>query len=209
MQNGSMAPEQSPQLSDRELLAQQGALQHEADEVWMDLDLEAFLSPFGQLVRVGSAALGLMVWRDLDITVVCDRLSLRAVTRVGAEIAMHPGVNKLVFRNDTGRWNTDPAYPDGLYLGMNYQSAQGNEWALDVWFVDEPEFQPDLQHLHTMPTMLDESTRLAILRIKAAWAVRPEYGRMVRSIDIYSAVLDGGVRDVDGFGNWLSARARL
>jgi len=39
----------------------------------------------------------------------------------------------------------------------------------------------------------------AILRIKEAWADRPEYGSIVRSFDIYSAVLDSGVRTPDGF----------
>jgi hypothetical protein len=46
--------------------------------------------------------------------------------------------------------------------------------------------------------------RLAVLRIKSQWASRPEYGRTVRSFDIYTAVLKDGVRDVDGFASWLS-----
>ncbi|HLH47385.1 MAG TPA: hypothetical protein VKV25_09510, partial [Acidimicrobiales bacterium] len=49
--------------------------------------------------------------------------------------------------------------------------------------------------------------RLAILRIKHAWAGRPEYGQSVRSFDVYSAVLDAGVRDPAGFDAWLAQRS--
>jgi hypothetical protein len=42
----------------------------EAATVRQDLGLDQRLSTLGAVVPVGSAALGLMVWRDLDLTVV-------------------------------------------------------------------------------------------------------------------------------------------
>ena len=56
-----------------ELLARQRALQTEAEHVRAQLDLARVLGAVGDPVLVGSAALGLMAWRDLDITVVCPR----------------------------------------------------------------------------------------------------------------------------------------
>jgi hypothetical protein len=42
----------------------------EAATIRQDLGLDQRLSTLGAVVPVGSAALGLMVWRDLDLTVV-------------------------------------------------------------------------------------------------------------------------------------------
>ena len=60
--------------SETELLDRQRALQMEADQVAQDLMLMELAQPLGNPVLVGSAALGLMVWRDLDVTVVCRGL---------------------------------------------------------------------------------------------------------------------------------------
>jgi hypothetical protein len=63
-----------------------------------------------------------------------------------------------------------------------------------------------LEHIQTLPSRLTAETRLAILRVKSVWASRPEYARVVRSFDIYTAVLDGGVRTPDEFAAWLAER---
>ena len=191
-----------------ELLDRQRALQVEAEQVARDIKLMELAKPLGDPILVGSAALGLMVWRDLDVTVVCPRLDIDAVVQVGSRLALHPRMREVVFRNDTGAWNTNtnPTYPDGLYLGLSYRSAGGDDWKSDIWFVDEPDRQPDLEHIKTLPSRLTGETRLAILRVKSAWASRPEYPSVVRSFDIYTAVLDGGVRSPDDFAAWLAQR---
>lgn len=59
---------------------------------------------------------------------------------------------------------------------------------------------------HGMIARLTPETRLAILWIKDVWHRRPEYRTSVTSMYLYTAVLDHGVRDPDGFGAWLSDR---
>lgn len=106
--------------SDHELLHLQTELQSEASRVQTEFDLTARLSRVGKPVRVGSAELGLMARRDLDITVTCARLDAEThaeIMRIGAELALQNQVQQVRFRNDTGQWNIDPLYPDGLYLG--------------------------------------------------------------------------------------------
>lgn len=189
-----------------ELLRQQDALQAEARSVEVDLRVEELLGPVGEVFRVGSAALGLMVWRDLDLTVVCTELAVEPVAAIGARLAEHPRVRRVEFRNDTGHWNTDPRYPDGLYLGVGYRSPTGIDWKLDIWFVDEPDRQPDPAHVRWIPEQLTPEIRAAILNIKSAWAPRPEYGESVKSFDIYTAVLKDGVRTREEFQAWLANR---
>jgi hypothetical protein len=103
-----------------DLLSEQRLLQKGADKIVDLLRLEALLSNVGRPIRVGSSAMGLMVRRDVDITVICDDLSLAdtraAFAQVGAKLmSMDRHVASVCFRNDTGAWNTDRAsYPDGL-----------------------------------------------------------------------------------------------
>jgi hypothetical protein len=135
-----------------ELLARQQALQAEAEQVRGQLDLDRVLGTVGKPVLVGSAALGLMAWRDIDTTVVCQSLEKGPVLAAAMELAAHRDVKTAQYRDDSGRWNLDPdEYPDGLYIGLRYHPADLAEWKLDVWFVDDPAQQPDLAHLRPAP----------------------------------------------------------
>jgi hypothetical protein len=191
-----------------DLLGRQDELQAEAAAVRDELGLDDLLPAAGTVVPVGSAALGLMVWRDLDLTVVCLTLDAPIIAWIGSELAKHDQVREVVFRNDTGEWNTNPAYPDGYFLGVKCKSSRGERWELDFWFIDEPDRQPDLAHVRSLPPRLTAETREAILLVKDAWAGRPEYGKSVSSFDIYTAVLDGDVRTPAQFDTWRSARAK-
>src|SRR4029077_8756692 len=123
-------------------------------------------------------------------------------------LAIHPRVRQVQFRNDTGAWNVDPAYPDGLYVGRDYRPTAEQTWKLDLWFLLEGTTQFDLEHIVSLPPRLTPETRLAILRIKDAWHRRPEYRSVVRSYDIYAAVLDHGVRTPDEFASPTGSRPR-
>src|SRR3954453_20224859 len=171
---GGWCDYQPVQIDD--LLRRQDDLQSEGAALRSDLPLDIHLSPHGVVMDVGSAALGLMVWRDLDLTVVCPTLNVGQVADTGARLARHERVREVRFRNDTGAWNTNAQYPDGLYLSLDCRDRAGNPWKVDIWFVDEPERQPDLAHARQLPHRLRPETRAAILVIKDAWARRPEYG---------------------------------
>lgn len=195
-----------------DLAQQQDLLRTESDAVAADLGLAELLEPAGEAVRVGSAALGLMVRRDLDVTVVCpvlDDAARALVAGIGARLAVHGRVREVRFRDDTGHWNTDPRYPDGLYLGVGYRSAAGREWTLDLWFVDEPDRQPDLAHLAELPPRLTDAHRATILALKHALAGRDNDGARVPSYDVYRAVLDEGVTTVGAFDAWRAREKGL
>jgi hypothetical protein len=97
--------------SETELLDRQRTLQMEAEQVARDIMLMELVQPLGDPVLVGSAALGLMVWRDLDVTVVCPRFDIDAVVQVG--LPRRPLPRPLVS------------------LGPR------DDWKSDIWFVDE------------------------------------------------------------------------
>ncbi|WP_200907978.1 hypothetical protein [Achromobacter sp. DMS1] len=62
------------------------------------LGLDRLPAAIGTPIRVGSSALGLMVRRDVDITVICEALDQKtqeAVVELGARISMHELVGDL------------------------------------------------------------------------------------------------------------------
>jgi hypothetical protein len=186
-----------------DLIEAQRRLQVEADAVVRDLELEELLEPIGQPIRVGSSAMGLMVRRDIDITVVCPRLdaqALAAFAGVGARLMQQPAVESVRFRNDTGTWNREPAkYPDGLYLNLSVRGRDGTMWTLDIWLVDQPERQPDLAHLKTLLPRITKDHRRAILAIKHVLSGRPDSGP---SALVYEAVVDNDVETIEQFDAW-------
>lgn len=174
-----------------------------ADELIRKLRLDDRLRTIGEPVLVGSAALGVMVARDIDLTVIVpdlDRRTSELIARLGADLSLCPGVHRVLLRDDTGRWNTDPAYPDGRYIGIGYE-----DWTLDIWFVDEPARQPDLCHLRTLLPRLTEANRAVIVEIKQSLVELPPPGGRVPSFRVYEAVLDHGVANRAEFDRWQSS----
>lgn len=187
-----------------QLLHAEAQLRAEANQVAAELGITALLSTVGNPVRTGSSALGLMVRRDIDTTVICEKLDVstqRRMAEVGATLASRPGMRQVVFRNDVGPLNADPAaYPDGLYLGLTYLGRDGVKWNFDIWAVDDPDRMPDLAHLRTLPPRLDDQSRATILSIKTYLAERE--ARVRPSSDVYRAVLDDGVGSTAEYDVW-------
>jgi hypothetical protein len=94
-----------------DIINRQAALQAEADAAVVDLALATELASFGEPVRVGSSAMGLMSKPDVDLTVICPKLDggvAQAVAQLGARLACHERVRQVTLRNDTGSWNSEP-----------------------------------------------------------------------------------------------------
>ncbi|HEV2514166.1 MAG TPA: hypothetical protein VGV07_02860 [Devosia sp.] len=196
-----------------DLLVSQARLQAEADALVAALDLTAELEKLGPVTRVGSSALGLMVRRDIDLTVSCSKLdaaTLAAFAELGARLMQRTDlVVGVRFRNDAGNWNAEPEkYPDGLYLGLTVRTAEGASWTFDIWLVDQPERQPDLAHLRTLLPRLTDESRRSILAIKHELAKGDGTEPRLPSALVYEAVMDHGVPDLAGFEAWYAGRAR-
>ena len=193
---------------DAELGRRQQALQAEARAVLADLGLLAALGAVGQPEIDGSYAYGLMVWRDVDVSVACARLEPGAVFATAAPLAANPRVQRLTFRNELGRFNTLPDEPEAVYWGIRYVTDAGEEWKLDVWFFPEGASWPSRRQLDTLPPRLTPETRAAILRLKERWHRHESYGKGVFSVDVYDAVLDHGVRTAAEFEQYLRERGK-
>jgi hypothetical protein len=187
--------------SDAELLERQAALQAEADIVLADMGIVRLLEPIGDVVRVGSSVLGLMVSRDIDLHVYCAAMDKVGVFEALRPLTVHPRVQRLRLSDWTGRFRISEL-PEGYSWGLRYYTDAGNVWKVDVWFFSRQDPRPAIEYDEAVRRRLTPETTTAILRIKQACHGHPQY----RGVGVYSAVLDRGVRTPDGFRTYLAER---
>ena len=80
----------------------------------------------------------------------------------------------------------------------------GRCWQVDVtlWLHDPHE---NVTRWHEeLRERITSEERLAVLRIKDHWHLRSAYPHQVSGLQIYAAVLDGGVRTPGQFAGWLA-----
>jgi hypothetical protein len=195
--------------SDDELLARQAALQAEAHAVLADLDLATLVADIGPLIPAGSVVSGLMCWRDLDLMLhVGADFAPRDVLGLMRRVVERPGVIGLRYSDERGpRAPTDQLRDERYHVPITV-ARDAESWRIDLtlWLHDPhlnlTEWHEDLRRRITA------EQRVAVLRIKDVWHRHPAYPDEIGGVDIYSAVLDDGVRGPDEFGTWLAARGR-
>ena len=190
-----------------ELLRRQEALQAEAQQLIVHLDLFTILSHAGKPEHIGSSVSGLMVWRDLDFNVLCPHRSLRTVFETMQPLLTNPRVIKLHYSNESeGHTPAELQGDERYYFVTYYETEAGHQWKIDIsfWLSEKPRTQ--LAHLEYLSQHLTEETRLAILWIKDIWQHLPEYPYEVSGTDMYDAVLEHGVRTPSQFKAYLLER---
>ena len=117
-----------------DLLETQRRLQGNVDVVVRSLHLNELLSKVGRVTRVGSSAMGLMVRRDIDITVACPKLdihALEAFSGIGARLMqMTESVAAVVFLKCTRMEGPMNACSAGSMCGLETSTLDSSaSWA--------------------------------------------------------------------------------
>ncbi len=205
-----MTKEQNMQESEEAelLLGRQAMLQNEAQTVVKELDLVRLLTKAGVARVHGSSVLGLMTWRDIDISVSSPRLGIERVYEVMIPLLTHPRVRQVRYLNESSTFNATGLLGDERYFFMVfYDSGAESDWKIDIsfWLAEGVRSEP----IHNMVEQkLTPETRLIILRIKNVWWKQSSYRQEVSSVDIYAAVLLHGVRTLDEFDQYLVERGK-
>ena len=180
-----------------DLLQREASRRRAAGEILGRLQVMERWSELGVPRLVGAAAYGLMVAPDIDIEIYCDAPTVDAGFAIVGQLASQPAIWKVRFSNELHR----PA--QGLYWQLRYRADDGEVWHIDMWLLAHDHPGPrSVDLVGPMKRALTEETRTAILRLKEALLNQSD----VHSIEIYEAVLDGGVRSVSDFRVWLSQR---
>ena len=191
-----------------QLLQRQDRLQNEAQALVRKLDLVRLLSSVGTVRVHGSSVLGLMTWRDIDLSVSSPGLSIERAYEVMLPLLTHPRVKQVRYLNESGTFNlTGLPHDERSFFMLLYDSGAESDWKIDIsfWLAEGARPEP----IHTMVEQkLTPETRLAILYIKDVWWRQPSYRQEVSSVDIYYAVLQHGVRTLDEFDQYLIERGK-
>ncbi len=200
-------PSVMPPGSDDELLARQSDLQAEARGVLAELGLAALVGDLGPLLLAGSFVSGLMCWREIDVMVlVGGDFSPQDVLRLLQRIVDTLAVTSFEYHDERG-----PRSPTGQVRDERYHipftvSRADQPWRIDLtlWLHD-PHLNVTRWH-EELRERITAGQRGAVLHIKDVWHRRPDYPDRVSALDIYTAVLNDGVRTPDQFGAWLASR---
>ena len=210
MTEDSLAPGADQEMwrpeQDEQLLQRQRQLQNEAQRVLKELNLVELLNQAGVLRQVGSSALGLMVWRDIDLAVSSPGLSIARAFEIMQPLLTHPCVKHVRYFHQSDRFKLTDL--DERYYFMVFCEYQEQiEWKFDISFWLGEGIHPEPVH-DAIEQQLTPETRLTILRIKDVWYQLPAYRQAVYSTDIYDAVLQHGVRTLTEFDQYLAQRGK-
>jgi hypothetical protein len=169
--------------------------------------LQTILNDYGAAHVIGSYALHLMVWRDLDIHIVQPELDKRKFFELGGKIADLLNPQRMHYRDETSA--ATQGLPRGLYWGVYLGNEREGAWKIDIWMTGPDGFEAVRAHGERIQERLADSNRPLILKIKSACWRHPQYRREFSSGDIYDAVLEHSVTDIDGFWKFLKDRNRV
>lgn len=189
-----------------DLLKQQDQLQKEGQEVLEKLKLLGLLGKYGKVELVGSIETGLMSWQDIDMDVLAD-LSKDEFFEVSKQILYLTNVRQLQIIDNV--YSKDPRLPNIKYIGIKYREDGGQQWNIDVCFFSSQSERRAPEFDSWLKSKLTEDSRKIILTLKNEISKNPKYGKSLFSADIYKAVLNEGIKDLDEFKKYLEKNGKI
>ena len=183
-----------------ELFAEQKRLQKQADKMLKETNLLGILERFGANQSIeGSYAYGLMVYPDLDLSVLADNITKQDFAKLVYELSAADWLRGL---STADRVNFASSHPDripkGFWLGLDV-AYQGDRWGIDIWLQQPDWLSSNPGSYAERLTKLNEKQRAAVLEIKYHLIYDGLYGNKFFSGDVYDAVLDRGITSFEGF----------
>ncbi|MBI2022185.1 hypothetical protein HYS93_04905 [Candidatus Daviesbacteria bacterium] len=192
-------------------------LQKDAYKVLEKLQLMELLKNFGEPKIVGSLSLGLMTWRDIDLETVCKELKKEYIAAIVATLISNFD-RRIDFGMIDNRLKEHFIIPKGMYIGCKYfgedipveelKGSNPNVWKIDMWFGLKGDNQ-GFQKTEEIKSKLTKEKRRIILEIKEKVSKNPKFRKEIFSVDIYDAVLENGVNNLNEFEQYLKQRGRL
>jgi hypothetical protein len=188
-----------PPASDEDLNARQAALQAEAADVLTTFDLP------GPAHLTGSYVSGLMSWPDLDVMVhVGPGFTPHDVLGYLRHVVTRPDVLGFDYRDERGERSPTGTVRDERYHVPVFLTRNTRTWRVDLTlWLNDPHTNLTSWHENLRDTVTVDQ-RAAILRIKDVWHRLPSYPDEISGSEIYTAVLDDGVRTPEEFATWLT-----
>ena len=172
------------------------SLRAEASALLEATGLTALLANrFGDCAVVGSHALDLMSWRDIDLSMPVERDALRRFVEtlplIHRAFTAHGFIlYRAVFNDEHARPRGD--YGRGYYWGLRAAAGEGPTWKLDLWGWEPEVHRRKVEELEKLRAELAGVDRGLVLALKHQAQRQPGFRDTITSYDIYRFVLAGG-----------------
>lgn len=176
----------------------------EARKLLISDGLLKILETYGAVLPTGSYALDLMTWRDLDLYLISEKISITEFFELGAAINMLLNPIKMSFRNEyIGKTKN---LPKGLYWGIYLGNERKGAWKIDLWCLSEKEALERHKYCRVVESKLNPENRIVIHRLKQKCWKNRHYRKRFYSIDIYDAVLENGIASFGELKEYINSK---
>lgn len=168
-------------------------LKTSASQLLSDI-LGPVLNSHGDFTIVGSMALDLMVWPDIDLQFQPKQAdAIKAMCDLSKDLLNNSYVKNVKLINFYGR--TDSKFSPGICMCMIMRPIEGIQWKVDVWIQDEFESSKTISLTKQFAQKLCDDSRALILQWKHR--LLDSQGRVVKhgSLAVYQAVLEHGITE--------------
>lgn len=179
----------------------------EANEILHNYGLLQILNKYGNPIVTGSYVLKLMTWRDLDIYLESNKMTMERFWELGKEILLKLKPQRMHFRNE---FIMEPAdLPGSFYWGIYTTLRFPDVWEIDVHSVTSEQIVVLQKEFDELKSKITKNRRRAILEIKNHFCKHSEYRKKFSSLDIYNAVINEDIKSSKEFSEWLEKNKRI
>lgn len=182
------------------LRQEQTRLKTQADKMMEQTRIMDVFAKHGGLLGIGGSYMyNLMVYPDLDIEFNAYKVDKNAFIALLTDLANHDAVRGINCVDGVHFPSKTPGRPKGYWIGVDIPFAD-DRWGIDCWLQEssgENYFNNDKYTARLIN--LNQEVIDAILSIKYQLIYKGLYGKKYLSVNVYDAVLEGGVRTVEQF----------
>ncbi|MCG8551863.1 MAG: phosphoglycerate mutase family protein [Desulfobacterales bacterium] len=172
------------------------SMQQDAWKVIKDTNIMGIWSSVGATINlVGSLKMGLLINnRDIDFHIYTAPFKLLDSFSAMARLAENKGIKTISYTNLLD------AEDQCIEWHAFYEDKDGNSWQIDmIHILKESVYAGHFEKVaERISAVLTPETKANILRIKNSLPVE----KKVMGIQIYKAVIEHGIQDIDSFWQW-------
>lgn len=165
-----------------------------ADRLLYELGLFDKLAEMGKPHIIGSYRMDMMAWNDLDVDIENDTMSMDKIYELSTFIinTFHP-----VWYEAKEEVNADGKK---VWFQGFETMITGELWNVDLWFFDKETIAEAENYCDNIADNTSQAQKDTIVSIKSELIERGLYSfEQYKSVDVYKAVMESNVRNVDEF----------
>ena len=154
------------------------------------------LKKYGQPHIIGSYRMDMMAWNDLDIDIENSAMSIDKLYQL----------TQWIIKTFNPVWYEakEEVTDDGKTVWFHgfETNITGELWNVDLWFFDKDTIEATEKYCDEIAEKASNTQKKQIIEIKQELIAREMYSfDEFSSMDVYSAVIDNGVTNIDEFLN--------